>query len=130
MWYYKIEKKNKEKKKKMSFIRKTTSMLSLSSMDKELDDRIKYFLVIDGSVLKNTFKNQTICKHCGMVDVLLGTFSESSGQWEWDRANFKHQDMDSVLDFIKIYGEIKNEYDTRICKNNFIEHASLTKNKI
>jgi len=99
-------------------------------MDKESDDRVKYFLVIDGSSMKNTFKNQTKCRHCDKVDVLLGTFSESSGQWEWDKANFRHQDMDSVLDFIMNNGMIKNEYNTDIYKKSFIEHASLVKNKI
>ena len=105
-------------------------MLSLSSMDKEPDDKVKYFWIIDSNLMKNTFKNQTKCKHCSTVDVLLGTFSESSGQWEWDRGNFRHQDIDSVLNFIMNNGLIKNEYDTDICKKSFVEHACLVKNKI
>ena len=114
----------------MSFIKKTTSMISLSSMDKDPDDKVKYFWVVDSSIMENNFKNQTKCRHCNTVDVLLGTFSESNGQWEWDKGNFRHQDMGSVIDFIKKNGSIKNEYDTDIFKESFIEHAFLLKNKI
>lgn len=105
----------------MSFIKKTTSLLSLSSA--ENDDKIEYYLIVDKKLVKNMFKNQKYCRHCDKIDILLGTYSESNGRWEWNKSNFKYQDMSKIIQLIRDCGNVENEFGTRIQINNFLEHV-------
>lgn len=109
----------------MSFIRKTTSLLSLGSFDN--DDKIEYYLIVDKNSMDNTFKNQKHCRHCNKIDILLGTYSESNGRWEWNKSNFKYCGMDRMIQFIGECGNVENEFGTKIEINNFLDHVKHVK---
>lgn len=110
----------------MSFIRKTASMLSFGSAD--TDDSIRYVLIIDNNIKNeviNNVKNKKFCRHCNVSEISLGVYSEDKSIWKWN-TNFKNQDKEKVLNFIKIYGEIENEYGTKINKKSFLNTLKQT----
>lgn len=104
--------------------KKTTSMLSLGSA--EPDDRIDYFIELNKKYVDCTFKNQYVCSCCGLMKIKLGQFSELSTKWDWDKANFFHQNSKFMLDLInKPKSNIVNEFGTNIDKESFIKHSKL-----
>lgn len=106
-------------------IKKTFSLISLGSQDQETD-KIQYFLEINKQYIDNTYKNQEECSNCGQVVIKLGNFSELSTRWEWDKANFFHQNDEEILKMIQNpKSVIVNEFGTRISKDNFIKHSKL-----